>query len=118
MVSNLTDNPYQSFIEYRKAKGISPASLSYYQTVLSRALSAIGNAYLAKPEDITAYLNTIPPNIRGFSTRHAYRKVLRTFYGWLNDVYDLPNPIQKVPTPELPSVILPRLRLDQIKDLI
>ena len=105
-------------MESRKAKGISPASLSYYQIVLSRALSAIGNPYLAKSEDITTYLNTIPPNKRGFSTRHAYRRVLRTFYGWLNDVYDFPNPILKVPTPELPNVILPTLRLHQIRDII
>jgi integrase len=118
MVSNLPDNPYQSFIESRKAKGISPASLSYYQIILSRALSAIGNPYLAEPADITAYLNTIPPNKHGFSTRHAYRRVLRTFYGWLSDVYDLPNPIPKVPAPELPNVILPTLRLNQVKDLV
>jgi len=44
--------------------------------------------------------------------------VLRTFYGWLSDVYDLPNPISKVPAPELTNVILPTLRLHQIKDLI
>ena len=105
-------------MESRKAQGVSLASLSYYQTILSRSLSAIGNPYLAKPEDITAYLNTIPPNKRGFSTRHAYRRVLRTFYGWLNNVFDVPNPVIKVSAPELPNVILPTLRLKQIKDLI
>jgi integrase len=118
VVSNLPSNPFQLFIESRKAQGVSFASLSYYQTILSRALSAIGNPYSAKPEDIIAYLNTIQPNKRGFSTRHAYRRVLRTFYGWLNKVYDLPNPLLKVPSPELPNVILPTLRLKQIKDLI
>ncbi|MFC2045508.1 tyrosine-type recombinase/integrase [Chloroflexota bacterium] len=44
--------------------------------------------------------------------------VLRTFYGWLYDVYDLPNPILKVHAPELPNVIPPTLWLNQIKNLI
>ena len=62
MLSNLPPNPFQSFIESRKAKGISLSSLNYYRIVLSRAFWGLGNPYTAQPEDITAYLNTIPPN--------------------------------------------------------
>jgi len=118
MLSNLPSNPFQSFIESRKAKGISSSSLNYYRIVLSRAFWGIGNPYNAKPKDITAYLNTIPPNKNGLSTRHAYRRVLRTFYGWLEKVYDFPNPINKVEAPPLPNVIMPTLRLNQIKEII
>ena len=118
MVSNLPYNPYQSFLDSRKVKGITPSSFSYYQTVLSRALLAIGNPYTAKPEDITAFLNTIPPNKNGLSTRHSYRRVLFTFYNWLEKVYDFPNPVKKVESPPLPNVIMPTLRLHQVKEII
>jgi len=118
MVSNLPENPYQSFIESRKAKGISASSLNYYRIVLSRALWGLGNPYTATPEDIIAYLNTIPPNKNGLSTRHAYRRVLNTFYTYLEKVYDFPNPINKVEAPPLPNVIMPTLRLYQVKEII
>jgi site-specific recombinase XerD len=117
-LSNLPTNPYQSFIESRKAKGVSPKSIYFYHRCLSKALEYIGNPYHAKPEDIIAFLNTIPPNEIGLSNRHAYRRALMTFYSWLEKVYDLPNPVKKVDAPPLPNVIMPTLRLHQIKEII
>jgi site-specific recombinase XerD len=117
-VNKFPNNPFGAFIETKKAQGISKCSLKIYQFVLSRALYSLGNPYTATSENIIAYLNTIPPNERGYSTRHVYRRVLRTFYGWLNETYDLLNPVLKVPTPQLPNMIMPTLRLYQIKAII
>ena len=116
--SDLPSNPYNAFIESRKAQGVSKSSLIYYQGLLSRSLEKLGNPYLARPEDIIGFLNTIPPNERGLSTRHAYRRVLNTFYGWLERAYDIPNPVRKVPAPKLDKVIMPTLKLEQIKALL
>jgi integrase/recombinase XerC len=105
-------------MESRKALGVSPKSLIYYRSCLSKSLERLGNPYSAKPEDIIAFLNTIPPNDRGLSTRHCYRRVLNTFYTWLNKTYNVPNPMSKVPAPKLDKVIMPTLRLEDIKTIM
>ena len=67
---------------------------------------------------IEHYLNSIPPNENGLSTRHAYYRTLKVFYRWLNAEYGLTNPIIGISAPIVGQPILPSLTTDQVKLLL
>jgi site-specific recombinase XerD len=120
-LSRLPNNPLLTFIEYRKAMGITDNSIDYYKERLGKAFIELGNPYHITSEEIISYLNTIPPNKLGLSTRHASWRTLKTFYRWLHTNYSFINLMEKVPAPDITSVekaILPTLSLEQLKKLI
>ena len=117
----LPDNPFNAFIQYRKAMGISPDSIDFYYDRLGRALKTLGNPYNVTSDNIISYLNTIPANKIGLSTRHCSWRALKTFYRWLSKNYGYENIMEKVPAPDIKPVekaIMPTLNLEQLKKLI
>lgn len=49
--------------------------------------------------------------------RHAHWRALRAFFGWREDSFDLPDPMTKMKPPKVARLILPTLRLPEIKVL-
>ncbi|MDP2952127.1 MAG: hypothetical protein Q8O76_02265, partial [Chloroflexota bacterium] len=108
-------------MQYRKAMGITSDSIDFYNDRLGRALKALGNPYRITSEEVVPYLNSIPANKLGLSTRHASWRTLKTFYRWLNKTYGFENVMGRVPVPDIAPVekaILPTLSLEQLKRLI
>ena len=104
LVNTLPNNSFQSFIESRRAMGLTPRALGNYLDRLYRALEAIGNPYSATYAIIQSYLNTIPPHEERLYNRLSHYKVLKTFYRWLDKVYDFPNPMRKMEAPKSASL--------------
>jgi site-specific recombinase XerD len=105
-------------MESRKAIGVSKSTLDFYKDRLGQAFRYINNPYGATYTDIQTYLNTIPPNDRGLSTRHCAYRAMKTFYKWLDNVYDFPNPMRKMQAPKLNKNIMPTLKLEEIKGIM
>lgn len=117
MVNTLPNNSFQSFIESRKAMGLTPRALGNYLDRLYRALEAIGNPYSATYAIIQSYLNTIPPHEERLYNRLSHYKVLKTFYRWLDKVYDFPNPMRKMEAPKIGKFILPILEEETVASI-
>jgi site-specific recombinase XerD len=118
LVTTLPDNAFQAFLESRKSMGLTKSALGNYSDRLFRALAKIGNPYNATYANIQSYLNTIPPSRERLYNRLSYYKVLKTFYNWLDKVYDLPNPMGKMEAPKIGKFILPTLNEVQISALL
>jgi len=105
------------FIQSRKAIGVSPNTIEYYTYTLGRYLREVD--YLkATKASINKYLNSIPPNQYGLSTRHSAFRAIKTLYRWLQDTYDIPNPMKGIRAPILGKPILPTLDYVQVTQLI
>ncbi len=112
-------NPLQAFLESRKAKNVGAGTLKWYEDTLSKYLRAIGNPYQARYESIQAYTNTIPLG----KGEHAYVRynttsLIKTFHKWLDDIYHVGNPAEKVEFPKLGKPILPTLTIDEIREVL
>ena len=105
------------FLQSREAIGVSPRTLEFYKYGLDRF--TLSNDYLkATPHTIGSYLNTIPPNHNGLSSRHGSFRILRTFYRWLAAEYGIRNPTDNLKAPILGKPILPSLTQEQVLQLI
>jgi site-specific recombinase XerD len=104
-------------MQSREAMGVSPMTLEFYRQRLIRFLCQV-NYPKATRQDIQRYLNSIPANHYGLSTRHATFRAMKTFYRWLNMEYGLCNPMVGMPAPILSKPILPSLDKEQILQLI
>ena len=105
------------FIESRQAIGVSPQTIRFYLDRLKRYSTAVD--YLkASKASINQYLNGIPANHNGLATRHCTYRAIKTFYRWLQDTYDITNPMQGIRAPILGKPILPTLDDIQVKQLI
>ncbi len=106
------------FIESRR-EGLSPLSIKYYYTYLKRARQVVG--LNVSGQDITHFLKSLKCTPGG---KHAYYRVLRTFYNWLysrKSGYKLniqDNPIFDVDAPKLDRKILPSLTPQQVNYVI
>jgi len=106
------------FIESRR-EGLSPLSIKYYHSYLKRARQVVGLNVLG--QDITHFLKSLKCTPGG---KHAYYRVLRTFYNWLysrKSGYKLnvqDNPILDVDAPKLDRKILPSLTPQQVNYVI
>ena len=97
--------------------GVSPKTLRFYLDRLGQFERNV--AYLkATITEIEHYLNTIPPNQNGLSTRHASYRAIRAFYTWLESTFGINNPVTRLPAPILSKVIMPSLTSEQVKLLI
>jgi site-specific recombinase XerD len=105
------------FYQSREAMGVTSKTLIFYKDRLSQFVRNV-NYLKASKRDVESYLNTIPPNQYGLATRHASFRTIKTFYRWMNDEYNLPNPIQGMSAPILGKPILPVLQQNQVILLI
>ena len=105
------------FLQSRQAMGVSPKTLQFYKERLSVFVSQV-NYIEASRQDVQSFLNLIPPNQYGLSTRHATYRAVNTFYRWLSDEHNIPNPILGLPAPILSKPILPSLKQEQVISLI
>ena len=97
--------------------GVSPKTLEFYRERLIGLFCQVD--YLkASRQDIQRYLNSIPANQYGLSTRHATFRAMKTFYRWLGSEYGLRNPMVGMPAPILSKPILPSLEKEQVLHLI
>ena len=97
------------FLQSRRASEVSSGSLQFYQVKLSRFLSQL-NADTAKRVDIERFL--LQFNNPG--NRHAYYRVIKTFYNWREETFGLSSPMEKIKAPRLAKLILPSLTAEQV----
>ena len=106
------------FIKTRK-EGLSPLTLKFYESYLTRAQSVVG--LNVQGIDINLYLKSLKCAPGG---KHAYFRTLRTFYNWLysrKSGYRLnpqDNPIQYVDIPKKQKRILPSVTESQLEQLV
>ena len=124
MVEQRTHKPLSAtklvsnFIESRR-EGLSPSSIKYYNDYLRRARSIIGDSVTG--QDIVRFIRSLKCSGGG---KHAYFRVLKTFYNWLysrKSGYNLNpqnNPILIVAPPKVERKILPSLTMEQLDYLI
>ena len=111
--TNTKTNYLAQFLQSRQASEVSPSTLIFYRVKLSRFLNEL-NADTAKGHDIEKFL--LQFNNPG--NRHAYYRVIKTFYNWREEAFDLPNPMKIVKAPRLAKLILPSLTVEQVSALI
>ncbi len=113
-----TQKLIEQFIESRR-EGLSPLSIKYYRSYLKRAIKVVG--FNVSCHDIAIYLKSLECSAGG---KHAYYRVLRTFYNWLysrKSGYHLniqDNPILDVDAPKVDRKILPSFTPQQVNYLI
>ena len=97
------------FLQSRRVSEVSPGTLQFYNVKLGRFLTEV-NADAATRQDIESFLLqfTNPGN------RHAYYRVVKTFYNWRERSLDLPSPMKNMTAPRLGKLILPSLTREQV----
>jgi len=101
------------FLKSRQTIEVTEQTLEYYQAKLGRFLREV-NADKANRQDIETFLL----QFENPGNRHAYHRVIKTFYNWREEIYDLPSPVKKLKAPRLGKPILPALTADQVSFLI
>jgi len=101
------------FLQSRQVSEVSPGTLQFYKVKLGRFLAEV-NTDAAKRQDIESFLLqfTNPGN------RHAYYRVIKTFYNWRERSLDLPSPMKNINAPRLGKLILPSLTREQVFTLL
>ena len=101
------------FLQSRQVSEVSPGTLQFYKVKLGRFLAEV-NTGAAKRQDIESFLLqfTNPGN------RHAYYRVIKTFYNWRERSLDLPSPMKNINAPRLGKLILPSLTREQVFTLL
>ena len=106
------------FLQSRR-QGISPQTVSFYESYLSRAIFVIG--FDITGQDISKFVSALKCTCNG---KHAYFRALRAFYGWLyspKSGYQLDsrnNPILFVDRPKRESRILSSLNEGQVEYVV
>ncbi len=101
------------FLQSRRANYVSTGSLLFYRVKLSRFLDQL-NADIAQRPDIERFLL----QFNNAGNRHAYYRVIKTFYNWREETFDLPSPMKGIKAPRLAKLILPSLTAEQVFILI
>jgi len=111
-------NLVSNFLKSRR-QGLSPTTIRFYQSYLTRASSVVGLHITGL--DITYFLGSLECSGGG---RHAYYRALRTFYNWLyspKSGYRLnpqDNPIRIVDIPKREKRIMPSINEEQVEQLV
>ncbi|MBI4186723.1 MAG: tyrosine-type recombinase/integrase [Chloroflexi bacterium] len=106
-------NYLAQFLQSRQASEASSGSLLFYRVKLSRFLNDL-NADTATSRDIEEFLL----QFHNPGNRHAYYRVIKTFYNWREETFNVPNPMKKVKAPRLAKLILPSLTVEQVSTLL
>ena len=101
------------FMQSRQAIQASAGTLTFYRVKLSRFLTEV-NPDNATQQDIERFLL----QFANAGNRHAYFRVIRTFYNWREQSLRLPSPMGHMKTPMLGKLILPSLTQEQVLRLI
>ncbi|NQT02853.1 MAG: tyrosine-type recombinase/integrase [Planctomycetes bacterium] len=101
------------FLQSREAMEVTLATMSFYRTKLARFFREI-NPDTATKQDIEAFLI----QFKTPGNRHAYHRVIKTFYNWREENFDIPTPVKKLKAPRLGKPILPTLTAEQVAVLI
>ncbi len=101
------------FLQSRQTIEVTTQTIQYYQAKLGRFLREV-NADKATRQDIETFLL----QFKNPGNRHAYHRVIKTFYNWREEIYDLPSPAKKLKAPRLGKPILPALTAEQVSFLI
>jgi transcriptional regulator with XRE-family HTH domain len=101
------------FLQSRQAIEVTAQTLEYYRDKLGRFLHEV-NADKARRQDIEIFLL----QFKNPGNRHAYYRVIKTFYNWRHETYDLPSPVKYLKAPKLEKLILPSLTKEQVNDLL
>lgn len=107
-----------NFLKSRR-QGVSPSTLQFYQGYLNHSNIVVGTS--VKGQDISNFLGSWLCSNGG---KHAYFRILRTFYRWLYSTKSglklnpQDNPILAVDPPKVEKKILPSLTIEQITYLI
>ncbi|MCX6022160.1 MAG: tyrosine-type recombinase/integrase [Chloroflexi bacterium] len=101
-------------LKYRRR---SPRTLQSYQDHIGRAIRDWGDPDLGavSPGQIRAWLSELPV---GDATRHGYFRVLRAFWFWVAQEWDLPNTMLKVKSPAMPKVVKEKLTAEDESKLL
>jgi len=97
------------FLQSRRANEVSLGTLCFYKSKLSRFLGEV-NADKAKRQDIEKFLI----QFENPGNRHAYYRVIRTFYNWREQNFGLPSPMRHMKAPRLGKLIMPSLSQEQV----
>jgi integrase len=101
------------FLQSRQAMEVSPGTLIFYRSKLGRFLSEL-DADKAQRTDIEAFLL----QFKNPGNRHAYFRVLKTFYNWRAEMFGLPSPMKYIRAPRLAKLILPSLTREQVLTIL
>ncbi|MFC1942773.1 tyrosine-type recombinase/integrase [Chloroflexota bacterium] len=113
-VSHRTQHDYyDSFLASRDTMGVTPQSLIYYQNKVRRFLFEV-NADAAKKEDIEQFL----VQFSNLGNRSCFYRVIKTFFNWREDTYDVPSPMKKLRAPRQEKLIMPSLTAEQVNTLL
>lgn len=108
-----TRRAVQLFLTSRRARGLSPQTIRWYQNILLQFASKF-KKLPRKPESIEAFLASCKA---GDERRHGYYRAVRALYRFLHRRYDVRNPIIKTDAPKrkrkYPNVLMPE-ELDQL----
>lgn len=104
---------YNLFMISRQAMAVSPGTLDFYRIKIGRFLYEV-NADTATRQDIETFL--LQFENRG--NRYAFHRVIKTFYNWRYETYDLPSPVKFLKAPKQEKLILPGLTKNQVNDLL
>lgn len=87
-----------SFISSKRVEGCSKKTISYYQYTLNIILINLNKEILhLTTEDIRGYLDNYQKNSKASKTTiDNIRRVLSTFFKWLEEDYIIKNPIKKI----------------------
>ena len=108
-----TNNYLPLFMRSREAMGVSPGSMSFYRTKLTRFFSDLDPSKATRQDIETFLLQFCNPG-----NRHCYFRAIRTFYNWREENYNLPTPMKYMRAPKLPKLIMPALNKEQVLFLI
>jgi integrase/recombinase XerC len=97
------------FLQSREVKEVSAGSLKFYRTKLGRFLKEL-NPDLTDRQEIERFLLQFsnPGN------RHAYYRVIKTFFNWREQSFSIPSPMKHISAPRLGKLILPSLDREQV----
>lgn len=103
-----------SFLHSRQARNLSPITIAWYQAKL-QLFAQLHPELPEEPGPIEECLATI----KGApETRHAQFRALRAFFKFVEERYELPNPMAKVGPPRCPKKVMATLEPDQIMMLL
>ena len=101
------------FMRSRQAMDVTPLTIRYYKGKLGRFFKDV-DADEPTSADIEAFLI----QFRNPGNRHTYYRVVKTFYHWREDIFDIPSPMKKIKAPKMPKLILPSLSIEQVTLLL
>ena len=109
-----TQDAIQSFLNNRRAKNLTQKTIQWYREELRR----FANSYPelpTNPEPIETFL----AEVRGSpETKHAYFRAIKTFYHFISERYDFPNPMKQVKPPRCPRKVMPTLEPYEVMTLL